>query len=208
MTTKRALHLLITVTAVLFGDALFAAENTLPTHMYLTSAKVMEQFKGPEVVLSRAYEKLGISLSIQYHPNARSLRLSNAGEFDGEVLRSDALQLEYPNLIRVPVPIITVELLLLSTSALPIQRLEDLKHYRIGTIGGILLAENLIDKYGAKQVVRVSTGDRLLTLLERNTVDIIFTSNQLLRQWQAKHPEKKYYRAEVKYALQLFSPRP
>lgn len=57
-------------------------------------------------LVEQAYSNLGYQVQWQLLPGARSLKLSNAGEIDGEFVRSEAVAQRYPNLVKVPVPLI------------------------------------------------------------------------------------------------------
>lgn len=56
-----------------------------------------------EVILEQAYSAIGYKLSISHMPAERALRESTEGRTDGEVNRTDAVSIMYPQLIKVPV---------------------------------------------------------------------------------------------------------
>ncbi len=56
-----------------------------------------------EIVLRKAYERIGVKIDTHYFPAERALYMSNSGLVDGEVNRIIGLEKKYPNLIRVPV---------------------------------------------------------------------------------------------------------
>jgi len=58
-----------------------------------------------ELVLREAYGKLGFTLYITPLPAKRSLHHANEGMADGELFRITGMEKKFPNLIKVPVPI-------------------------------------------------------------------------------------------------------
>ncbi|MDN3719794.1 hypothetical protein QW131_12980 [Roseibium salinum] len=60
-------------------------------------------------VLKAAYGKLGIDLDIYYTSGKRSLLVAASGSVDGEVLRVGTVSEMHPTLIRIGVPIHTLE---------------------------------------------------------------------------------------------------
>jgi len=60
-------------------------------------------------VLADAYGELGAQVQIKAYPAARSIEMANEGLTDAEAWRGPGLDRDYPNLIRVPEPILTLE---------------------------------------------------------------------------------------------------
>lgn len=61
----------------------------------------------PEVkqLLVESYGQLGIAIEWLDVPGERSLKFSNEGRLDGEILRAEEVLIAYPNLVKVPLPI-------------------------------------------------------------------------------------------------------
>lgn len=60
-----------------------------------------------QAILIPAYAELGISIQIAEFPPMRALRYSSSGLVDGELFRIRGIEASYPNLIPVPVPLFT-----------------------------------------------------------------------------------------------------
>jgi polar amino acid transport system substrate-binding protein len=60
-------------------------------------------------VLDAAYGRVGAKPVIKSYPAARSIEMANDGATDAEALRGPGLDRDFPNLIRVPEPILTLE---------------------------------------------------------------------------------------------------
>jgi hypothetical protein len=60
-------------------------------------------------VLERAYRQIGISIRFEALPAERSLLNANQGSLDGDVNRVAGIEKKYANLLMVPVPVNTVE---------------------------------------------------------------------------------------------------
>lgn len=103
MSRKNRTHWLVTSWLLLCGFTvqahaeqwtISAVENSTLTH--LTQAIVIP-----------AYAELGIQVQISEFPPVRALRYSNSGLVDGELFRIRGIEAFYPNLIPVPVPLLT-----------------------------------------------------------------------------------------------------
>ncbi len=95
-----------------------------------------------EVILRKAYAKLGIVIDIKKYPGERALKLANAGRVAGDIQRIDGLTANYPNLIQVLPPINFIEGAVFSkTVRFTVAGWDSLKPYRIGLIRGIKFAE-------------------------------------------------------------------
>lgn len=60
-------------------------------------------------VLTDAYESVGARAVVKIYPAARSIEMANEGVTDAESLRGPGLDRDFPNLIRVPEPVLTLE---------------------------------------------------------------------------------------------------
>jgi len=60
-------------------------------------------------ILREAYSKLGIPLRLETFPGLRGIREANLGKIDGDAGRIEGMEKDYPNLIRIPVPVFSFE---------------------------------------------------------------------------------------------------
>ncbi|MFZ6874383.1 substrate-binding periplasmic protein [Undibacterium sp. Di27W] len=95
-----------------------------------------------EKIMEAAYRKLGMSFNIHYLPGERSLRSANNGEMDAELYRKLGMERDYPNLIIVPVPLLTYEIVIFTYGTnFVVTGWESLRPYTIGFVKGIKIIE-------------------------------------------------------------------
>ena len=95
-----------------------------------------------ELVLREAYRRLGREVKVQRLPGERALMYANAGKTDGELYRKLGLERQYPNLVIVPVPLLTFELVIFSRgTSFVVNGWESLRPYTIGFVRGNKIAE-------------------------------------------------------------------
>lgn len=70
-------------------------------------------------ILREAYRRIGIEAVDRQLPGERSLTALNAGEYTGDVMHIAGLEQRYPNLLRIPVPIIHTDAALIARSDWP-----------------------------------------------------------------------------------------
>ncbi|WP_457423849.1 substrate-binding periplasmic protein [Roseateles sp. P5_E7] len=122
-------------------------------------------------ILRRAFERLGLELQFDALPLRRSLPMTLQGQLDGEALRIRQLALKHPELLLVPVPIATVQVLGYVRQGGTRPRDEAaLMALRVGYPRGIVLLENWLAD--APRKVEASTRDDLLKLLRAEVIDV------------------------------------
>ena len=95
-----------------------------------------------EVILREAYGQLGYRLEVTRYPAERAIRLSDKGDFDGEVQRIDGISESYRNLVQVYPAINYIEGgVFTARDDLRIESWDDMRPYRCGIIRGIKFAE-------------------------------------------------------------------
>ncbi|WP_174873129.1 substrate-binding periplasmic protein [Vogesella oryzae] len=89
-------------------------------------------------VLQRAYAQLGIKLELVHLPAIRALAAANRGETDGDVARYSDIEVDNPQLLRVPVPIMQLEISAVTRGlAFPLSGSASLAPYRVCVRRGI-----------------------------------------------------------------------
>lgn len=125
----------------------------------------------PEVIISEAYRRLKIPFKVVKLPPVRSLKMSNSGQFDGELARVKVDPIAYPNLIQVPVAIDLIDATVFSKSVdFKVDGWDSLKPYRIGIRRGVKFTQR------GTQGMNVVVGNenaQLLKMLDKGRVDII-----------------------------------
>ena len=124
-----------------------------------------------KLFIRQIYKTIGIDTHFLHYPAERSLRLSNSGQLDGEVIRIKGLERKYPNLRMIPTPIHKLEVLALSVDLdVEITDWQDLSPYKIGILTGIKYSEK---KTKNMEVHRVTHIEQLLKMLAKNRLDIV-----------------------------------
>lgn len=136
-----------------------------------------ERFFCAHKALKKAYAQLNYDVGFITYPSKRALREANVGRVDGEMLRATGAELDYPNLIRIPVPICAIESVLIANKAIEISSLADLKKYRIGITTGYVDQEKIVKEHQLN-VTRGSRDDILESLLVLDRVEIIFSTRE------------------------------
>lgn len=95
-----------------------------------------------ERIMEIAYRRLGMSMNVHYLPGERSLRSANNGEMDAELYRKLGMDRDYPNLVIVPVPLLTYEIVIFTNGTnFVVNGWESLRPYTIGFVKGIKIIE-------------------------------------------------------------------
>lgn len=144
-----------------------------------------------ELVLIEAYARINIPISIVFTPAERSLRLANRGIVDGEIFRKRGIDDIYTNLIRLPVPINTIEIVaFVKNKNLKITNWGDLRPYRVGIRRGIKVLESAT---AGMTVVSVSRVEQLLKMLEKDRLDVVVVSKVLANKSFESSPPNNIY---------------
>ena len=100
-----------------------------------------------EHILREAYQRLGRAVTVHRLPGERTLMYANEGRMDGELYRKLGLDREYPNLVIVPVPLQTYELVIFTRgTSFPVNGWESLRPYTLGFVrGNKIVQENTRD---------------------------------------------------------------
>jgi len=132
-----------------------------------------------EQKLRAAYRQLGYQISLTQLPSGRSLSMTNAGLYDGELFRIDSAATEFPNLVKVPVPLATIELkaFTLASRLLPTHWQQEQK-LRIGMVRGFRLA---MDYPVAGNVVLVTSAQQAVQMLLQDRIDVLLDDEATVR---------------------------
>jgi polar amino acid transport system substrate-binding protein len=122
-------------------------------------------------VLKHAYRKQGLTFELSHLPNERSLQYVNTGESDGELFRAAGLETNYPNLLMLPVPLMTMKIVVFARSATtPTASWAGLRGKRIGLVRGCWTPD---DRISAAQLQAVATMDQALMKLVLGRTDVV-----------------------------------
>ncbi|WP_031480359.1 substrate-binding periplasmic protein [Maridesulfovibrio frigidus] len=139
-------------------------------------------------VLEEAYGRINIEIELKPYPVLRSLHSSSTGLVDGELFKIKGLEEKHPNLIMIPVPINTVESMILSKKRPePFTGWQSLAPLKIGIYRGVLFTKKKTAKAGCTKVFEIETHDQIYRMLELDRIDIAIltriSSLKLLRKF-------------------------
>ena len=124
-------------------------------------------------VLAETFRRAELEFVIRDVPPARGLAQANAGILDGDVARIDVPSRLFPNLLRVPEPIIDVVFAGLHTrDDVVVENVEDFERYRVGYVRGWKIAELMFADVDSALPVRRPA--QLLDMLEAGRIDLAF----------------------------------
>jgi polar amino acid transport system substrate-binding protein len=93
-------------------------------------------------IVHEAYHRLGIEVRGELLPNARALISADRGETDGDVIRIAGIEASYPNLVRVPEPVLNFETVAFTTGlTFEVAGWDSLRPYGICVFRGMKVAE-------------------------------------------------------------------
>jgi len=121
-------------------------------------------------LLRQAYRRLGLRIEAVEVPAERGLRMSNEGSLDGEALRVEGLEQQYPNLIRIPVAVLatSVEAIAIDPSV-RVSSWDDLRTYSLCIPHGIKAIE--LPTAGMKTYA-VNSVQQIIKMLQANHCQI------------------------------------
>lgn len=123
-------------------------------------------------VLKAAYGRLGIEAVGKLEPEGRSLADSTEGYLDGEVHRIEGTERDFPELIRIPVPINKHEGVAFAyRNDIAVEGWESLEGYRVGRLIGIVFAENGLQNMS--NVTALPDINKLFDLLVAGRLDVV-----------------------------------
>jgi len=129
-----------------------------------------------ESIITEGFKRANIPLKYQVMPTQRSLINSNSGIDDGEAARIWEINKIYPNLIRVPVAIHSINIMVLSRSNLNISKPSDLKPFNVGVIRGVKIAEKMLESVKPRSITKTTDHLTLIKMLSNHRLDVIITS--------------------------------
>jgi polar amino acid transport system substrate-binding protein len=172
--------------AALMAGALACALPAAAADKLVLSSGVLAPYTTPDrqgfldQLVSAVFRELGLEAEILIYPKAteRSMRNANEGVDDGLALRVAGLETQYPNLIRVPEPIIMNDFVAMSTRhRFATTGWDSLRPYAVSYILGWKVFEQNVPRSGDVMLVR--DAEQLFTLLARGRTDVV-----LYERWQ------------------------
>jgi polar amino acid transport system substrate-binding protein len=107
---------------------------------------------------------------IVFTPTERSLVDVNAGLLDAELNRIEGMERNFPNLVRVPEPNMTMHFVAFAKQPYPIDGWKSIENLHVGIVRGWKILEN--NTQGFPHITLVPTETELFTMLEKGRIDI------------------------------------
>ncbi len=162
-------------------------KNTTPVVITLGQIKTSDIQQQVIELLTSVYKELGIELKVISLPSKRALAFSNQGYLDGELLRVEGIEVQYTNLVPVP-----ISLYQLSAYAYTIKgktqfkKATDILHFTVGIHRGVQWEESFVSQF-PHCVSRVGGTKIKFKLLTLGRVDYVLSSEQRANKVIAKH---------------------
>lgn len=124
-----------------------------------------------DVLAAEIFRRLDIEHEMIWLPPQRSLVYTNDGTYDGHIARTAAVEVKFPDLVRVPVDVFDFEFMAYTKKPdIRITGWDSLLPYSVGMINGWKIVEqNTVD---AKSVAKANEYDQLLAMLDRERIDV------------------------------------
>ncbi len=134
--------------------------------------------EGVATLMQGLYEAEGLSFEVRRLPGRRSLMEANSGRVDGELVRIALPRSEFPHLVPVPEPLLTIHVGAwgFHPGISRVKSWNDLKGMRVAALRGMLLAEANLDG----EVIWSSTVRSLFGMLDRQRVDAIILPDEIV----------------------------
>ena len=155
-------------------------------------------------ILKRAYEKIRISVRIEFLPGLRALTWANEGYTTGDVGRVAGTEERFRNLVKVPVPVAEITAVAYGTNPeLIVNKWEDLKPLQVGIVRGIQISEIKTRNFRRTSVSDVA---HLIKMLEAGRIDAAVFSPGVIEKYlaSAKGKSKIVALGEPLEVIQLY----
>jgi polar amino acid transport system substrate-binding protein len=123
-----------------------------------------------DTIAIEVFHRLGIGLQIVHLPPERGLLNVNAGIDDGELMRIEGMEKQYPNLRRVPEKIYDMDFVAFARNPRISSRWDDVLAQSVGFIKGWKIYE--VKTAGATSVTTADDPDQLFRMLELKRIDV------------------------------------
>lgn len=133
------------------------------------------------LLITALFRRIGREAEVTFNPAAaRALQLADSGTDDGLAARIAGLEVQYPNLIRVPEPIFVNDFIAATLPGGPsgIRNWTDLAPHAVSYINGWQIFEKNITK--SRELAQAKDSSQLLSLLKAGRTEIV-----LHERWQA-----------------------
>ncbi|MFC7002591.1 hypothetical protein ACFQMB_14765 [Pseudobowmanella zhangzhouensis] len=133
-----------------------------------------------QAMLTEAYSELGITLNFQSAPIGRSFVEANAGRIDGLRARVEQSGQQFPNLLKVDVPLLEIDVMIVADRRdCGLCELSSLNS--LATVQGMLAADKFLLQQSKKfQRVDVANTDQAMAMLDADRIDGVLVTEAML----------------------------
>lgn len=124
-------------------------------------------------IVTEMYRRIGYQVRESHLPTRRSLRESDSGDSDGEAMRAAELEKRFPDLIRIPEPLIEHDIVAFTAGhpALLARGWDDLAGHTICARMGILLVEDKLSTLSGVRVTLAEEAAQVFRMLKAGRCD-------------------------------------
>lgn len=124
------------------------------------------------VLVKKVFSELDIDAKVIRLPSSRSIINANKGIDAGVIARTKGMEEKYPNLVRVPIPVVQFNFVAYSLDKkIQVSDWDSFKPYSIGMIRGWKIYEQNVKD--AKKITKVTGPEQLFNLLLNKRSDLI-----------------------------------
>lgn len=169
---KRIKHM-VTISLMCLSLSIIGTDLS-QAQQHLTISSMQTSIRGIifNEILTEAYQNIGMTISIKPYPAQRGLVYANDGVTDGEAGRLETIEQQYPNLLKVPIPIFVNKTTAFTKNpTITIENWEDMRPYHITIMIGLKHTETMLQ--GFDHVESVATIQQAFKKLEAGRADIV-----------------------------------
>lgn len=172
MIIRAILALLVLALLPLAQSAARAAEGDLVISTFPMRGQLS---RSAGQIMAEAYRRIGHTMELQFAPLERSLIIADGGKVDGELYRMEGLEKLYPNLRRVPAPLVRADFMVFARKGLPLRvdGWESLRPYVVGYVIGVKAIERGMP--AGFNTNAVPDEEQLFLILDRGRVDVVIS---------------------------------
>jgi len=124
-----------------------------------------------EIVMTDLYHRLGLEINMLRLPAKRAIWTANNGDALGELIRIDKIIDQYPNMVKIPIPIGTIKFSVFSKDhQFTVTGWDSLKPYKIGLLRGTLFSKSVPKN---TRTIKTNSLEDLFRMLETGRVDVV-----------------------------------
>lgn len=128
-------------------------------------------------VMREAYRRLGLDLRPAMLPRERALISADSGETDGDLIRAAGIDAHYGNLVRVPEPVVTFDVIAFTAGLkFAVDGWDSLRPYSLCIMRGMKIAEQMTE--GMQRLI-ANTADQAILMLSAGRCQIAILGREV-----------------------------